>query len=497
MSENSKEIVDDKYEIEKQIGYGAFGDIYLVKNINDNKYYALKLLSLKRASKKDIILFQNEINILKRLSELDTNNKYISKYIANGKGEVKKKGEKTEDPILRPYLVLNYFENRNLFYYMEKKKDGFDEIYAKIIFKKILEGIQFCHKNNICHLDIKTENILLDSDFNPIIIDFGLSTESKDSSIKINGVRGTLRYLAPEMISEKKLLILNGVKADIYSLGILLFNLITGKYCFTFANYADNLYKYIIEKNYELFWTAVKNNKTNKILSDEFKKLYVKMVAKNPNERPSIEDILNTEWMKESGKLDEDKHKIIENDLREEFLSLRQNIEDDNNEEIEVEPRNVNNNNIVKKSISDTQNYFDPYISPKKFEKNEFTNHIVKIKGYLNPVEFMDTLINLIINDFDNITFSKENLSFRAIFEPKQFSEIYKSDDNEENDEEKEDEENEEYEYNYGRICIINISLVELKKNEYYIQFLKEKGELGDYYEKFLKIKNIIKKIAK
>ena len=94
MSENSKEIVDNKYEIEKQIGYGAFGDIYLVKNINDNKYYALKLLSLKRASKKDIILFQNEINILKRLSELDTNNKYISKYIANGKGEVKKKGEK-------------------------------------------------------------------------------------------------------------------------------------------------------------------------------------------------------------------------------------------------------------------------------------------------------------------------------------------------------------------------------------------------------------------
>ena len=93
------------------------------------------------------------------------------------------------------------------------------------------------------------------------------------------------------MISEKKLLILNGVKADIYSLGILLFNLVTGKYWFIFANYVDNLYKYIIEKNYELFWTVVKSNKTNKKLSEEFKKLYVKMVAKNPNERPSIEDI--------------------------------------------------------------------------------------------------------------------------------------------------------------------------------------------------------------
>ena len=94
------------------------------------------------------------------------------------------------------------------------------------------------------------------------------------------------------------------------------------------------------------------------------------MVAKNPNERPSIEDILNTEWMKELGKLDEDKYKMLENDLREEFLSLRQNIEDDNNEEVKVEPRNVNNNNnIVKKSISDTQNYFDPYISPNNLIK--------------------------------------------------------------------------------------------------------------------------------
>ena len=61
---------------------------------------------------------------------------------------------------------MNYFEKGNLFYYIQNKKDGFEEIHAKILFKKILEGIQFCHKNNICHLDIKTENILLDKDFN-------------------------------------------------------------------------------------------------------------------------------------------------------------------------------------------------------------------------------------------------------------------------------------------------------------------------------------------
>ena len=67
MSENSKVIVDDKYEIEKQIGRGGFGNIYLVKNIKDDKNYALKLLILERVSKGDINLFENEKKHIKTI----------------------------------------------------------------------------------------------------------------------------------------------------------------------------------------------------------------------------------------------------------------------------------------------------------------------------------------------------------------------------------------------------------------------------------------------
>ena len=118
----------------------------------------------------------------------------------------------------------------------------------------------------------------------------------------------------------------------------------------------------------------------------------------------------------------------------------------------------------------------------------------------------MCTLINVIGNgnDCEQISFSKENLSFRATFKQKEENEkkIEKesekdeeNDEDEENEESEESEESEVNENNYERNCIINISLVELEKGEYYIQFLKEKGELEYYYEKFLKIKNIIKKI--
>ena len=65
----------------------------------------------------------------------------------------------------------------------------------------------------------------------------------------------------------------------------------------------------------------------------------------------------------------------------------------------------------------------------------------MKIKGYLNPVEFMNTLINLIINDFDNITFSRENLSFRATFKLKEENEIKIEEENEKDEENGEDEE--------------------------------------------------------
>ena len=67
MSENSKVIIDDKYEIEKQIGSGGFGNIYLVKNIKDDKNYALKLLILERVSKGDINLFENEKKHIKTI----------------------------------------------------------------------------------------------------------------------------------------------------------------------------------------------------------------------------------------------------------------------------------------------------------------------------------------------------------------------------------------------------------------------------------------------
>ena len=239
----------------------------------------------------------------------------------------------------------------------------------------------------------------------------------------------------------------------------------------------------------------IEGNKTNKNLSKDFKDLFVKMVSNKPKKRPSIEEILESEWMKELDNLGKDEYEKKENELREKFLELEKKI--NNNEEIKVEPKKDNNNENPTKSIIDTKKYYNSNISPKKFDSNEFANHNVKIIGNFNPIEFMCTLINVIGNgnDCEQISFSKENLSFRATFKLKEENEKKIEKESEKDEENEESEESEENENNYERNCIINISLAELEKGEYYIQFLKEKGELEYYYEKFLKIKNIIKKI--
>ena len=155
-------------------------------------------------------------------------------------------------------------------------KNGFCEPHAKIIFKKIIEGIKFCHDKNVCHLDLKPRNIVINKNFDPIIIDFGFSEEFNESTTFKKG-KGSKRYISPEMWEEKEY---DGVKSDIFSLGVILFNLVTRSFGFCRSIVKDDYYKYIIEAdssgNYVNYWDSIKFI-TNKIkLSEDFKNLYTK-----------------------------------------------------------------------------------------------------------------------------------------------------------------------------------------------------------------------------
>jgi serine/threonine protein kinase len=198
--------------------------------------------------------------------------------------------------------------------YFENNQKIFQEKHAKYLFSKIAKGVQEIHNSELCHLDLKLENILLDENYNPIICDFGFSM---DSSQGIKRYYFTPGY-APKEIFEGKSF--NGIRADIFSLGVVLFHIVTNKSIFyeikkTAEKYSD-YGKYIDEDKYYQLIKEGKNDDYWKViigeeldLSVEFKDLVINMIAYNPEVRLTIDQIINHPWLEEINKLTE-KEKI-------------------------------------------------------------------------------------------------------------------------------------------------------------------------------------------
>ena len=190
--------IGEDYSIIRMLAIGGFGTVYLVKDNEKNIEYAAKTIDNDDS-------FKNEVQINEIVEKIDSLNivKYISKGIKNveylGKSETKN------------YVVFEYCEYGDFFNYIPS--GGFDEKVVKIVFKTLLEAVEKIHNKNVCHLDLKLENILVDKDFNLKISDFGLSNQINEIN---NGIFkkncGTSYYKPPQMILG---LSYNGIKADI------------------------------------------------------------------------------------------------------------------------------------------------------------------------------------------------------------------------------------------------------------------------------------------
>ena len=471
---NKDLIINKTYKIQYKLGGGGFGKVYLVQNIKDGKNYALKVLLEKKNSAQNKTDFRNEITILKCLFKI--NHSYTLQLHEDGKF-------KTANKVERLYYVVDYAEKGDLLHYIVINR-GLGEKFGKLLFKKILEGIQFCHNCNVCHLDIKVPNILLDDKFNPIIIDFGLSRlikikgEIKDCKGKI----GTEQCMCPQMF--EKGIKYFGIDADIFALGVLLFNIVLGTPCF--YSVITERYKKIKDKNYELFW---KHFIQADELSDEFKKLFVRMVAYNPEERPRIKEILLEDpWLNELNILiakNPDEYKKLENEYISLMTKLEQKIKEMNQPEIEAPQENKVEEKQKTKGISfdESKKYFIN-LKPKKIKDKRNYKYCIKIKGYINENDFMNLLVNKIRNTYGTtwlLRIDDEKLKFQITFQ--------REDNEEENEEEVEEDED------IRKDCIMKVKLYDSGINEYLLCFEKIQGELEEFYDNFLKIKEIIKNI--
>ena len=147
----------------------------------------------------------------------------------------------------------------------------------------MLDALEYLHQTaGVCHRDLKLENILIDSSLTFKLIDLGLSASGNLNQIK--GAVGSPSYVAPEVLEQT---IYDGARVDIFSMGVLLFIVVQGKFPHGTKILKDKYYNMIRNRRYEDYFKAVDGVD----LSIGFKQLIVSLLAYNPSERPTVSQI--------------------------------------------------------------------------------------------------------------------------------------------------------------------------------------------------------------
>ena len=289
-------VLNNKYIIKDLISSGSTAEVYKCIDIETGLPKAAKIFQ-----KISINGFKTEAEIMEKISEINSSS--LMKCYESGIKFLTQQ----EKSIQKMYAILELGNHGSLFDTLIKTEKGFSEEVCKYIFLEILNGIEDMHKNGFCHRDIKSENIVLCGDNYEIkLCDFGYSTKFIDNNNqkkKLDEPKGTPYYAAPEMHEGKEY---EGDKVDIFSLGALLFVLMTKKFGFLKAtidnismDYKKILYKLIKTKQYQKYWKILEKKCQINSLSENFKNLFLKMVAYKPEERPTIDEIKNDEWLKD------------------------------------------------------------------------------------------------------------------------------------------------------------------------------------------------------
>lgn len=210
-------LFDKRYIISRHSASGGMADIYEAKDIIINKPVALKFIKDKYLSDASYVeQFKNEA----RYISIFNHPKIMKIYNVGIYNNV-------------PYVSYELLKGKTLKTILDSRgRLSFDEVIDYML--QILSGVQEMHNYFVLHNDLKPDNLFLLSDGTIRIVDFGAASHI---SSKIDHVLGTVNYVAPEVIQNKKY----SIQSDIYSLGIILFELLTGELPFNGTNSVEVL----------------------------------------------------------------------------------------------------------------------------------------------------------------------------------------------------------------------------------------------------------------
>ena len=257
------------YKYLSTIGSGATSVVIHTMNIKTHEFSATKIVSRADLVSRDLFSsFEQELRVQQNLDHPN-----IVKILDVVYGEE------------NIYVVMEYCGNGDLFEWAQRGIYSNQSVLRKT-FYQLLSAVYYMHKKNIAHLDLKPENVLLDSNFNVKLTDFGCCETEIPKNTK--EFYGTLYYTAPEIFSG---VVHDFDKSDMFSLGVILYALVTG--CLPWANGTDDEIKEnIIQCNYII----------PPYVPREICQVINGCLVPDPNDRISIDDAFQLPWMLEEKK---------------------------------------------------------------------------------------------------------------------------------------------------------------------------------------------------
>ncbi|KAK9294331.1 hypothetical protein QLX08_011010 [Tetragonisca angustula] len=263
-SRTSEEPHIGKYKLLKTIGKGNFAKVKLAKHVPTGKEVAIKIIDKTQLNPGSLQKLFREVRIMKMLDH--PNIVKLFQVIETDK---------------TLYLVMEYASGGEVFDYLVlhgrmKEKE------ARAKFRQIVSAVQYCHQKKIIHRDLKAENLLLDSEMNIKIADFGFSNEFTPGN-KLDTFCGSPPYAAPELFQGKKY---DGPEVDVWSLGVILYTLVSGSLPFDGSTLRE-LRERVLRGKYRIPF----------YMSTDCENLLKKFLVLNPTKRASLETIMKDKWM--------------------------------------------------------------------------------------------------------------------------------------------------------------------------------------------------------
>uniref|UniRef100_A0A146P6R4 Myosin light chain kinase, smooth muscle-like n=1 Tax=Fundulus heteroclitus TaxID=8078 RepID=A0A146P6R4_FUNHE len=291
---DTKHKVRDHYNVHEKLGVGKFGEVYRVTLKETGKEFAVKFYRARTS--KDKSEARKEITLMNKL-----HHPKIVQCLAAYE--------------VRPELamVMEYIAGGELFERIVDENVEHTEITSARYVQQILEAMQYVHKQNIVHLDLKPENIVcVDTSSTKIkIIDFGLARELEEGK-PLMVMHGTPEFVAPEVINYEPV----GLETDMWSIGVICFILLSGESPFQGNNDAETL-ALVTAASFEFDPASFED------ISNEAKDFISSLLKKDRRARLSCKEALSHSWMASFTPLTRRPTKSLNKEKMKRFLARR------------------------------------------------------------------------------------------------------------------------------------------------------------------------------